>query len=123
MSASPKRPMTEEEVVAATMLQHVNAPPASWDKRAIATIRFSLTLTPPLIGEKMVPQLWRLLYRYRRQLKHPKRAFFLKMAEQRMAPDLRKQQAALNEQSRIDALKKESSDSGKPEADVSQCQP
>jgi hypothetical protein len=55
----------------------------------------------PMIFEKMVPQLWRLIFRYRRQIKHPDRQRYLMMAEERMAPDFRKKQK------RIDGAKKE----------------
>lgn len=81
--------MTEEEITAATMLRGVTYPTASWDKRFAATIQIHLAMTPPMIGEKMVPQLWRLLLRYRRQIRHPEREKYIKLARERSAPDFR----------------------------------
>ncbi len=43
----------------------------------------------PMISEKMAPQLWRILFRYRRQIKHPERVKYLRMAEKLMVPEYR----------------------------------
>jgi hypothetical protein len=43
----------------------------------------------PMITEKMAPQLWRILFRYRRQIKHPERVKYLLMAEKLMVPEYR----------------------------------
>lgn len=99
--------MTPEEITAATMLRGVTYPTACWDKKFAATVQRHLELTPPMIGEKMVPQLWRLLYRYRRQIKHPERQRYLKLAAERMAPDFRKLQAEQKERNRFYKMKRE----------------
>lgn len=70
------------------------------------------TLAPPwqpMISEKMAPQLWRILFRYRRQIRHPERVKFLRMAEKLMVPDYRTPtyRKAQEAKYKIEAMKRE----------------
>ena len=97
-----RTPTTDDERIAVEALARVSYPPASWDKR------FSRQLSPEGLTDKERPQVWRLFIRYRRQISHPRRAELLRKAESLAAPDFRKQQAAANEQARIDELRRPS---------------
>lgn len=103
MSASPKRPMSNDEAEAIAMLRGVTFPVASYDKRFAAHLQECATCA--IIGEKAVPQLWRIFIKYRRQTRGVRKAQLLGIAEQFAAPDFRKVNAAAREQARIDAMK------------------
>lgn len=110
MSTSPKRPMSPDEIEAVKMLRGVSYPIATFDKKLGATVQLLISYPPPvcdcgvearlstmphepscpvskaeafvpMIPEKMVPQLWRLVCRYRRQIRHPERVKYIRMAE------------------------------------------
>ena len=104
MSTSLKHELSQDEADAIDMLRHVTFTPASWDKRFAAHLQDCRRFGT--IGEKARPQLWRIFVRYRRQTTGPRKAELLKLAEAQAAPDFRKQQAALNEQARIDGMRK-----------------
>ena len=78
--------------------------PASWDKRFNRDVLSQVPNTGT-ISEKAAAQMWRLLIRYRRQTSASVRAELMKVAEEKAAPDFRKQNAAANEQAKIDKLK------------------
>ena len=63
----------------------------------------------PMITERMAPQLWRILRRYRRQLKHPERVKYIRMAEKLMVPDYRTYEYRKAQEARykIEAMKRE----------------
>ena len=105
MSASPKRPITDDEREACNLLRGVSMPPASWDKRFNRDV-LATALETGMIGEKSAPQLWRLLIRYRRQWESQRKSELLAMAEKLAAPDFRKLQAALRQQAEIDEQRK-----------------
>lgn len=85
---TPHRPTTADEAMAIMLLQtQVGYPPASWDKR------FARQLSTVLVTEREVPQVWRLLRRYRRQWQHPERRRLLALADTLAAPDFRAQRA------------------------------
>ena len=108
MSASPKHPLTDNERAAIEAMRGVRFLPASFEKRFARDVLFP-ALETRMLGEKSVPQLWRLFIRYRRQLtcSAQEKARLLALAEKWSAPDFRKQQAAARAQERIDALKRQ----------------
>ena len=74
----PRRPLTEPEKMALECLRYVRMLPASWEKR----FRNRLADNEHLgISEKETPHLWRLFYRYRRQITHEKKKVLLQIAE------------------------------------------
>jgi hypothetical protein len=109
-----RTPATPEETLAVKCLQRCRLPAASWDKRFLRQV-------PEMeLSEKERPQVWRLFYKYRRQIqpmmivshKRDERTAqiarfqtLLHHAAMHAAPDLRKQQQAANEQARIDQMK------------------
>lgn len=95
-----RRPMSAYEVEAVRCLGQVRYPPCSWDKRFARHMGEMLHFGT--ITDKEAPQVWRLFVRYRRQIQHPYKADLLRMAGERSAPDLRKQEAARRAQDRID---------------------
>ena len=99
-----KHPLTDNEREAIKCLEHVGMPCGCWDKRFRRDV-LSPALQTGVLGEKSVPQLWRLFMRYRRQINHPRKSELLKLAEKWSAPDFRKINAAAREQARIDELK------------------
>jgi len=108
MSASPKRPITAEEIDAIDIMAGTTFPVASWDKRFFRHLLECRECGQ--IGEKAVPQLWRIFIKYRRQhnpVFPQRRAELMRLAESRSAPDLRKLAAAQAEQRRIDEMKAE----------------
>ena len=97
MSTTPRRPMTPDELDAVGCLSGVTYPVASWDKRFARSMIGMETIT-----DKEAPQVWRLLWRYRRQMNHPRLAELLRIAQERSAPDLRKLAAQQREKDRIE---------------------
>ncbi|HEX2866526.1 MAG TPA: hypothetical protein VHO03_05770 [Ignavibacteriales bacterium] len=63
-----KTPMTEEEKRAALTLSHCTFYPASWNKRFAHDMAFFAKEDRP-ITENQRFWLWKLVYRYRRQIK------------------------------------------------------
>lgn len=102
-----KHPLTDNERQAIKALQRVTFSVGSWDKRFARDVLFP-ALDTGVLGEKSVPQLWRLFIRYRRQLNltHEERCRLMELAEKWSAPDFRKVNAAARAQAEIDALKK-----------------
>lgn len=100
-----KLPITDNEREAIKALQQVRFLPASWDKRFNRDV-LSVALETGMLGEKSVPQVWRLFIRYRRQISCPRKSELLALAQQRSAPDFRKVNAAAREQARIDEMKR-----------------
>lgn len=100
----PKRPLTDDERAAAKAVQRCTMPVGSWDKRFTRDI-LSWSLDTGQISERSAAQLWRLFVRYRRQIDGVTKTALMPIAEKFAAPDFRKQQAAANEQARIDAMK------------------
>lgn len=108
MIASPKHPMSSEQLDAVDMMKGTTFPVSSWDKRFFRHILESRETGQ--IGEKAIPQLWRIFIKYRRQHRTEfptRRSELLRLAETLSAPDLRKVAAAQSEQNRIDELKAE----------------
>lgn len=101
--------MDTDELAAKDLLQTVTYPVASWDKRFARHIGEMNT-----ISEKEVPQLWRLLYKYRRQWQHGKKPYLLSKALRLSAPDFRKVEAAKRDQARIDEMKRKYAEVRKP---------
>ena len=99
----PRREMTWDEHDAVKCLkEQVTYPPESWDKR------FARELLTTTITEKESAQVWRLFQRYRRQIKHWKKAELLAVAEKLAAPDSRKlakEAKEAEERRRIEATK------------------
>lgn len=106
MTKPEKHTLTEEELKAINAIDGVGMPSGSWDKRfrrdALAHAKYTRE-----ISDKAAAQLWRLFIRYRRQIPGMILMELMKIAEERAAPDFRKQQAALNEQAKIDEMKEE----------------
>ena len=102
---SPKRPITNNELAAIHALDGVGMLPASWDKRFRREVLCNAEVSGE-ISEKAAAQLWRLFIRYRRQISASVRAELMRIAKEKAAPDFRKQNAAANEQARIDELKR-----------------
>ena len=98
MSASPKHPLTNNERKAIKSLYGVTFAVASWDKRFARDVLFP-ALDTEILGVKAVPQLWRIVQKYRRQLRGSpeERGELLKLAVKWSAPDFRKVNAAANE--------------------------
>ena len=92
-------PCTPDEAHAITCLGQVRYPPASWDKRFAHSLNASAGLT-----EREVPQLWRLMLRYRRQWQHPDRSRLISLAAKLSAPDLRKQAAQTRAEAEIERM-------------------
>ncbi|HEX2868777.1 MAG TPA: hypothetical protein VHO03_17180 [Ignavibacteriales bacterium] len=69
-SATDKTPMTAEEKRAAIALGRCRFLPASWNKR-FAQDMSSLACTGGEITEKQRTCLWKVVYRYRRQISDP----------------------------------------------------
>lgn len=101
MNTTTRTPCTDDEKTAVEALARVSYPAASWDKR------FSRQLSSSGLTEKERPQVWRLFIKYRRQINCPRKAELLKLAETLAAPDFRKQQAAANEQAKIEAIRQQ----------------
>lgn len=96
----PHRPTTPDEAIAIKLLGGVRFPTACWDKYFTRNMSSADQIT-----EGQVPQLWRLLRRYRRQWRHPERERLLQLADQLAAPDLRKLAQRRMEQSRIESMR------------------
>ena len=99
MSASPKRPMTDDEREAILALRDVGFSP-TWDKLFDRDVLQPSAATREL-SDKAAAQLWRLFIRYRRQTSCPNKARLLQVAQSLSAPDFRKQAAAERELQRI----------------------
>lgn len=78
------RDLTEEEAQAASCLNQITFPPASFDKRFGRNMHEATRIT-----DKGALQLWRIIHRYRRQITHPNKAQLLKIAEERKPEDMR----------------------------------
>ncbi|MBU6231578.1 hypothetical protein KGP36_02825 [Patescibacteria group bacterium] len=104
MSKTEKRPITDDEYYALQLLDGVGMPSACWDKRFRRDV-LSPARNTKLLSEKAIAQMWRLFIRYRRQINTTDKPHLMKIAEEKAAPDFRKQQAALNEQARINEMK------------------
>ena len=104
---SPKRPMTVEEIEATKLLAGVTYPIASWDKRFGGHLQWAIQQTPPMISERAVAQLWRMVLRYRRQLPTQIRVKYVRIAEGLAAPDLRshKYRAEREYQARLEKIR------------------
>ncbi len=104
MSVSIKRPITDDEVYAIQLLASVTYPVASFDKRFNRDVLQPARNTKQL-SDKAIAQMWRLFIRYRRQIHTIDMPHMMKIAEEKAAPDFRKQQAAANKQARDDKMK------------------
>lgn len=70
-----RREMTADEAAAARCIwTQVTFPVGHWDKRFMREL-------PEEITEKQAAQVWRIFRTYRRQIKHPRKAELLAMAE------------------------------------------
>ncbi len=70
-----RRPMSADEAAAARCIwTQVTFPVGHWDKRFMREL-------PEEITEKQAAQVWRIFRTYRRQIKHPRKAELLAMAE------------------------------------------
>lgn len=85
MSAS-KRPMTEEELLVIHLLVPVTFPWESQDNRVGKNLISRLKDPQPMISKTEVSALWRLLWRYRRHVIHPRRAYLFRKAEKLRVP-------------------------------------
>jgi hypothetical protein len=95
-----RRDQTEDERQAVKCLkEQVNYPPASWDKR------FARELLTTDITEKQAAQVWRMFYRYRRQIQHPEKERLLKVAAHFVTTTLRTLAKEAEERRRIEATK------------------
>ena len=74
-----KRPMTADERVVVPLLATVRYAPATWDKRFAREIQYALK--DGLITEGQSGQVWRLFWRYRRQIACEDKGRLLEMAE------------------------------------------
>lgn len=74
-----KREMTADERVVVPLLATVRYAPATWDKRFAREIQYALK--EGLITEGQSGQVWRLFWRYRRQIVCPDKERLLEMAE------------------------------------------
>lgn len=82
-----KREMTAEERVVVPLLATVRYAPATWDKRFAREIQYALK--DGLITEGQSGQVWRLFWRYRRQIVCADKERLLEMAERLKTPELR----------------------------------
>ena len=104
-----RTPCTPDEKLAIQLLQRCRFPTVSWDKR------FTKQLNIEGLTEKERPQVWRLVVKYRRQIhgdvvdgqsmRGAPWQNLLDYAQKHAAPDLRKIQAAANEQAKIDQMR------------------
>jgi len=74
-----KREMTADERLVVPLLATVRYAPATWDKRFAREIQYALK--EGLITEGQSGQVWRLFWRYRRQMVCAEKARLLEMAE------------------------------------------
>ena len=74
-----KREMTADERVVVPLLATVRYAPATWDKRFAREIQYALK--DGLITEGQSGQVWRLFWRYRRQIVCAEKERLLEMAE------------------------------------------
>lgn len=100
------RKLTELEVEAIKLLTPCTFPVASFDKRMANTLFHKIDGRngAPLsreITERQAIQIWRLVYRYRRQISHPNKKFFISTAEKLIDPPFNKRERAAS------ALKRE----------------
>lgn len=105
--ASPKDPIvyrerTQDEQTAIDSMRCVVYPPASWHKRFM----FAVSRKTTIITDGQAAQVWRLFYRYRRQIDHPDMERLLEIAQALAAPDFRKAQAARDLKSKFDEMRK-----------------
>ena len=82
-----KRQMTADERVVVPLLAMVRYAPATWDKRFAREIQYALK--DGLITEGQSGQVWRLFWRYRRQIVCADKERLLEMAERLKTPELR----------------------------------
>ena len=85
-----KRPMTPDELVALRMLDQVVFPPETFDKRFANHLKKLRDEGHPAIEESFVPPFWSLLIRYQRQIRHPQRLKYLRMAGRLITPLVRR---------------------------------
>jgi len=83
---SPTRPMTEEEIFVLKLLAQVKFPFRTMDYRFGNNIVSRLHYKNPMISKREVHAFWRLLWRYRTQIKHPQRAYYFRKATKLMLP-------------------------------------
>lgn len=106
MKPNKRRFATDDEKEALKALHGVRFLPGSWDKRFIRQLNETFHLLPEgSISDVEAPQLWRILIKYRAQVRHKDKDLLLKIAETHAAPDFRKQAAAAREQAEIDRQK------------------
>lgn len=75
---------SDDEALACSVLGQLKCPPASFDKRFCRNME-----NAEQISDRGAAQLWRIIYRYRRQIHHPRKAHLLKIAEDMKASDYR----------------------------------
>jgi hypothetical protein len=78
--------MTEEELLVLSLLVPVTFPWESQDNRVGKNLISRLKDQPPMISKTEVSALWRLFWRYRRHVIHPRRAYLLRKAETLRVP-------------------------------------
>jgi hypothetical protein len=97
-----RRLMTPDEMQAVEAMHPVTYPAASWDKRFMRNVS-----SGEMITEKESAQLWRLFIKYRRQVYSGAKLKLMDLAVRHAAPDLRKVNAAMREQARINKMREE----------------
>lgn len=116
MRSSPiPRPMTPDELTAIEILRGVEFPHGALYDRKLASHLFNAVLVArvaneePSITQKTACKLWRLIARYRRHVKIPQRAKFIRMAEKLMVPGYRAYEYRKAQEARykIEAMKRE----------------
>lgn len=83
------RELSDDEALACSVLGQFRCPPASFDKRFCLNMALTNMADSHEISDRGAAQLWRIIYRYRRQISHPRKAHLLKIAEEKKAEDFR----------------------------------
>jgi uncharacterized protein YyaL (SSP411 family) len=83
---STYRPMTEEEITVARLLENVKYPRFTSDMRLASSVKKCLKSNPPMVNKITAAALWRLLHRYQRQIRHPNRLHLVRKAQRMIIP-------------------------------------
>ena len=83
----PSRPMNEDELfVLRNLIPQIKFPHNSEDNRLGKNLLARINHPTPMISKKDVGAFWRLIWRYRRHIVHPRRAHYFHLADKLMLP-------------------------------------
>lgn len=101
----PHRPMTPDEREAIRMLSGVKFPHLTHDERIGSHLQKLAAAADPVITEPNARQAWLLLRRYQRQIRHPQRLRFLRLADKLCIPRKRLEMWRERSRRRVEARK------------------